>query len=124
MGRALPELGGVEHRFVDLPNLRMHVAEAGEGDPVVLLHGWPQNWWAWRRLIPPLAERFRVVCPDLRGFGWSDAPTGGYEKETLADDILQLLDALELRRVRMIGHDVGGFVGFLTCLRAPERVAQ
>ena len=122
MARPLPELDGVEHRFVDLPNLRMHVAEAGEGDPVILLHGWPQNWWAWRRLIPLLAEHFRVICPDQRGFGWSDAPAGGYEKETLAEDVLQLLDALQLSRVRLIGHDVGGFVGFLICLKQPERV--
>jgi len=122
MARPLPELDGVEHRFVDLPNLRMHVAEAGEGDSVILLHGWPQNWWAWRRLIPLLAEHFRVICPDQRGFGWSDAPAGGYEKETLAEDVLQLLDALQLSRVRLIGHDVGGFVGFLICLKQPERV--
>lgn len=109
---------------MDLPNLRMHVAEAGEGDPVVLLHGWPQNWWEWRRVIPPLAERFRVICPDLRGFGWSDAPNRDYEKETMAEDILQLLDSLQLPRVRLIGHDVGGFVGFLICLKAPERVTH
>jgi pimeloyl-ACP methyl ester carboxylesterase len=122
MACTLPELEGVQHRFVDLPNLRMHVAEAGEGDPVVLLHGWPQNWWAWRRLIPLLAGRFRVICPDQRGFGWSDAPTSGYEKETIAEDILQLLDALQLPRVRLIGHDVGGFVAFLICLKEPNRV--
>ena len=57
MARPLSQLPGVEHHFVDLPNLPMHVAEAGAGDPVGLLHGWPQNWWEWRRLIPPLAER-------------------------------------------------------------------
>jgi pimeloyl-ACP methyl ester carboxylesterase len=124
MVRAFPQLAGVDHRFVDLPNLRMHVAEAGAGDPVVLLHGWPQNWWEWRRLIPPLAERYRVICPDLRGFGWSDAPTDPYEKETMADDIVNLLDSLELGPVRLVGHDVGGFVGFLICLKAPERIAR
>jgi pimeloyl-ACP methyl ester carboxylesterase len=124
MTRPLPELPGVKHRFIDLPNLRMHVAEAGEGDPVVLLHGWPQNWWEWRRLIPLLSERFRVICPDLRGFGWSDAPDGPYDKETMADDVLQLLDALDLPRVRIIGHDIGGFVAFLICLEHPERVSH
>jgi pimeloyl-ACP methyl ester carboxylesterase len=102
----------------------MHVAEAGAGEPLVLLHGWPQNWWQWRRLIPLLADRFRLICPDLRGFGWSDAPSADYDKETMADDVLRLLDALELRRAGLIGHDVGGFVGFLVCLKAPERIER
>jgi len=121
MPRTLPQLDGVEHRFVDLPGLRMHVAEAGHGDPFVLLHGFPQHWWEWRKVIPGLAEHYRVICPDLRGFGWSDAPPGGYEKEQLAADIVALLDALELDRVRLVGHDWGGVIGFLLCLRHPER---
>jgi pimeloyl-ACP methyl ester carboxylesterase len=120
----LPQLPGVEHRYVELPELRVHVAEAGEGEPVVLLHGWPQNWWSWRRLIPLLSGRFRLLAVDYRGAGWSEAPKGHYDKETLATDLLALLDRLELDRVRMIGHDVGGFVGFLTCLKAPERVSH
>jgi pimeloyl-ACP methyl ester carboxylesterase len=121
MALPLPHLDGVEHRYVDAGGLRMHVAEAGAGDPLVLLHGWPQHWWEWRGLIPRLAESHRVICPDLRGLGWSDAPARGYEKEQLADDVLALLDALELDRVRLIGHDWGGYVGFLLCIRRPER---
>jgi pimeloyl-ACP methyl ester carboxylesterase len=120
----LPHLDGVEHRFVEVGDIRMHVAEAGTGKPLVLLHGWPQNWWQWRRLVPLLADRFRLICPDTRGFGWSDAPASGYDKEAIADDVLGLLDALELRRTCMIGHDVGGFVGFLVCLKAPERIER
>jgi pimeloyl-ACP methyl ester carboxylesterase len=99
----------------------MHVAEAGSGDPIVLVHGFWQHWWEWRKVIPGLAERHRVICPDLRGFGWSDAPPGRYEKEELAGDIVALLDALELERVGLIGHDWGGFIGFVLCLRHPER---
>jgi pimeloyl-ACP methyl ester carboxylesterase len=121
MDRPLPELPGVEHRFVDAGGLRVHVAEAGRGDPIVLLHGWPQHWYAWRRLIPTLAEERRVICPDLRGLGWTEAPRDGYEKEQLASDLLATLDALELDRVVLVGHDWGGFAGFLACLRAPER---
>ncbi len=123
----LPELPGVTHRHVTVGGVRLHVAEAGEGPPVVLQHGWPQHWWVWRRLIGPLAAEHRVICPDLRGFGWSDAPPGRYDKETLAGDLLGLLDELGValpgsgERVRLIGHDWGGFVGFLACLRAPER---
>lgn len=102
----------------------MHVAEAGEGEPLVMVHGWPQHWYVWRHLIPRLAESYRVICPDLRGLGWTDAPPDGYEKETLASDLLNLLDAMGLDRVRLVGHDWGGFAGFLLCLRAPERVER
>jgi pimeloyl-ACP methyl ester carboxylesterase len=102
----------------------MHVAEAGHGPPVVLLHGWPQNWWTWRGVIPRLAGSHRVICPDLRGFGWSDAPPRGYDKETLAHDVLRLLDALELDRVSLVGHDWGGFVGYLLALHHPERIER
>lgn len=127
MSLPLPELPGVAHRFVTVGGVRLHVAEAGSGPPILLQHGWPQNWWEWRRLIGPLAADHRVICPDLRGLGWSDAPRGRYDKETLAGDLLGVLDALELalpgsgERVRLVGHDWGGFVGFLACLRAPER---
>ncbi len=120
----IPHVDGVEHRWIDIGPFRMHVAEAGAGEPLVLLHGWPQHWYEWRYMIGPLAEHYRVICPDLRGLGWSDAPPGPYDKETLADDIVRLLDALELDRVRLIGHDWGGFVGFLLCLLHPERVER
>jgi pimeloyl-ACP methyl ester carboxylesterase len=123
-GRPMPEVSGVEHRFVDARGLRFHVAEAGSGEPVVMLHGWPQHWWEWRRQIPVLAQRYRVVCLDLRGFGWSDAPADGYEKENMADDVLAIMDALELRRVRLVGHDWGGWIGFLLGIRAPERIER
>ena len=126
MERAIPQLPGVEHEFVDVSGLRMHVASAGpaDGEPLVLLHGWPQHWFAWRRLIGPLAQRYRVICPDLRGFGWTDAPRGSYLKSELATDVIALLDVLGLERVRLAGHDWGGFAGFLICLEAPERVSH
>jgi pimeloyl-ACP methyl ester carboxylesterase len=100
----------------------MHLAEAGEGEPLVMLHGWPQHWYMWRNQIPALARHYHVICPDLRGFGWSDAPPRGYEKENLATDVLNLLDALDLRRpVKLAGHDWGGWVGFILCAQHPER---
>lgn len=116
-----PEIAGVEHRYLDAGGLRMHVAEAGEGDPVLLLHGWPQHWYMWRDVIPPLAERYRVIAPDLRGHGWTEAPAWGYEKERMADDVIRLMDALELDRVRLAGHDWGGWIGWILCMRHPER---
>lgn len=80
MARELPQVEGVKHSYVDANGLRVHVAEAGDGEPLVLQHGWPQHWYAWRQVLPALAERYRVICPDLRGHGWTDAPDLGYEK--------------------------------------------
>lgn len=120
----MPDVQGVTHRDVIANGVRFHVAEAGQGEPVVMLHGWPQHWWEWRGLIPPLAERYRVICPDLRGFGWSEVPAGGFRPETFAADILYLLDELELDRVRLIGHDWGALTAFIVCLRHPERVER
>ena len=120
-----PELEGVSHRDVRANGLRFHVAEAGDGPPMVLLHGWPQHWWMWRGLVPSLAARYRLVMPDLRGLGWSDSPEGGpWDKETLADDVLALLDALELDRVRLVGHDWGAWVSSLLSLRAGDRLER
>ena len=119
----LPPLDGVTHRTVLARGLRFHVAEAGTGEPVVLVHGWPQHWWMWRHLVALLAPHARLVMIDLRGFGWSDAPPGAYDKQTLADDLLAVLDALGLDRVHLMGHDWGAWSGFLACLAAPERFA-
>jgi pimeloyl-ACP methyl ester carboxylesterase len=120
----LPALDGVTHRTVEARGMHFHVAEAGAGLPVLLLHGWPQHWWTWRRIVPLLAPHARLVMLDLRGFGWSDAPREGYDKQNMAEDVLAVLDMLELERVRMIGHDWGAWIGFLACLSAPARVER
>jgi len=123
----LPSLPGVRHSVVTVPTgLRMHVAEAGDPDApaVLLLHGFPQHWWEWRKVIPALAERYRVLAPDLRGAGWTDAPSGGrYGTDRLAADVLGLLDALGVSRVGLVAHDVGALVGYRLCFDHAERVA-
>lgn len=121
---ALPALDGVEHHFGALPGLRMHVVEAGSGEPVLLLHGCPQHWWEWRKVIPGLAKHYRVIVPDLRGAGWTDAPRAGYTHAQLLADLIGLLDALELEQVRVIAHDWAAIVGFALCLEYPERVER
>jgi len=118
-GLAVP---GVEHRVLDVRGLAVHVAEAGAGPPLVLLHGWPQHWYCWRLVIPRLAAHHRLVIPDLRGCGWTAAPRDGYEKARLAGDLLGLLDRLGLEAAGVVGHDWGGWVGFLAARRAPERI--
>jgi pimeloyl-ACP methyl ester carboxylesterase len=114
-----PSIPGVTHRYVRARGLRVHVAEAGEGPPLVL-----QHWYCGRKVIPTLAESFHVICPDMRGFGWTDAPSSGYGKENLAEDLLAVCDALGLARFALAAHDWGGFVAFIVAIRAPERVER
>ena len=123
MSQPLPQVEGVSHHTVAARGIQFHYAEAGGGEDVVLcLHGWPQHWYEWRHLMPALADRHRVIALDQRGFGWSQAPPSGYEKENLVDDILAVLDELGIERVKLVGHDWGGWIGFLLALRAPERI--
>jgi pimeloyl-ACP methyl ester carboxylesterase len=118
----LPELEGVSHSFHEARGVRFHVAEAGEGEPLVLLHGWPQNWWCWHKVIPALAESgHRVIAPDLRGYGWSEVTPDGYEKQNFVRDVLALLDGMGLERVQLMGHDWGAMTGFMACIEHPNR---
>ncbi|ANN18189.1 hypothetical protein SD37_22760 [Amycolatopsis orientalis] len=120
--RPFPEVAGVKHRFVDVAGLRLHVAEAGTGTPVLMLHSFPQHWYAWRHVLPGLAEHHRVLCPDFRGAGWSDSPKSGYDTRTRVDDLIGLLDALGLERVSLVSHGWGAWTGFFLSLRAPKRI--
>jgi pimeloyl-ACP methyl ester carboxylesterase len=123
---SIPEVDGVRHYYANAGGLRVHVAEAGppDAEPVLLLHGWPQHWYEWRGLVPHLSPRYRMIMPDLRGLGWTEVTKGGYEKENLARDQIALLDELGIDKVKLIGHDWGGYAGFLICLLWPERVER
>ncbi len=108
----MPKLN-VTHHFADVGEVLVHYVTAGEGEPLVLLHGWPQTWYEWRHVIPALAERFQVIAPDLRGIGDSTRPAGGYDKLTVAEDVFRLVhDHLGLERICLAGHDWGGPVAF------------
>ncbi|MEE3623533.1 alpha/beta hydrolase [Nitrospirillum sp. BR 11752] len=90
--------------------IRQYVVEAGEGLPVILLHGFPETNYAWRFQIPALADRYRVIAPDLRGYGETDKPAAGYDKRTMARDIVELMRALDIPKVALVGHDRGARV--------------
>jgi pimeloyl-ACP methyl ester carboxylesterase len=124
-----PEKVGVdaESRMVDVGDVRLHVVLAGpeDGDPVVLLHGFPEFWYAWKDHVGPLAnEGYRVVVPDLRGYHLSDKPSSvaAYAPDALAGDVTGLLDALGLDDAHVVGHDWGGFLAWWVGLHDPERV--
>lgn len=100
----------LKHHTLSVNGIRMHVAEAGEGPPVVLLHGFPETWFAWRKQWPDLARNYHVIIPDLRGYGDSDKPDSGYDKRTMAEDIRQVVTHFGHERIALVGHDRGARV--------------
>jgi pimeloyl-ACP methyl ester carboxylesterase len=102
--------------------VRLHFSEAGSGTPLVLLHGFPLSSEIWRAQRAGLADRYRVITPDLRGHGKSPAPEGVYGMETMARNVLALLDALEIPKAVIMGHSMGGYVALAAAKIAPERL--
>ncbi|GAB3009548.1 alpha/beta hydrolase [Amycolatopsis acidiphila] len=104
--------------------IRMHYRRAGEGPPVVLLHGWPQTSYCWHKVFGALAETYTVIAPDLRGYGLTDKPRHGYDKRTMATDVSELVRQLGFERVSVVGHDRGGRVAHRWALDRPDEVAR
>jgi len=103
-------MGGLDdlsHHTVRANGIRQHWVEAGSGPPLVLLHGFPETWYAWRKQIPVLSRHYRVIAPDLRGYGHTEKPAAGYDKRTMARDLAALMDHLGVAAAPIIGHDRG-----------------
>jgi pimeloyl-ACP methyl ester carboxylesterase len=119
----LPDAAGFDHQVVETPGLRTHVATIGEGDPVLLLHGFPQHWWQWRTVAPLIAARgYRVICPDLRGAGWTVADDPRIDRESRLRDLLALLDVLGIEQAHVVSHDMGVITAMQLSYDHPERV--
>ena len=111
----------VAHHAAQLGDLRMHWVEAGQGPLVVLLHGFPECWWSWRYQLGPLARAgFRVVAPDLRGYGDTDKH-GPYDLDTLTRDVCHLIEHLGEERAHVVGHDWGGGLAWWLAATRPDR---
>jgi pimeloyl-ACP methyl ester carboxylesterase len=120
---SLPEAPGFDHFVVETPGLRTHIAAIGEGEPVVMLHGFPQHWWQWRAVAPAIASRgYRVICPDLRGAGWTVADDPRVERETRLRDLLALFDVLDIERAHLVSHDMAVVTAWQLTYDHPERV--
>jgi pimeloyl-ACP methyl ester carboxylesterase len=110
--------------ILQLSRVKLHVVVAGAsaGEPVVLLHGWPQTWHEWRKVVPLLADRYRLIVPDLPGLGDSSRPAGGYDKKTIGADLREMCERLGLARFHLVGHDWGGPCAFALACALPDQV--
>jgi pimeloyl-ACP methyl ester carboxylesterase len=116
-----PKIGS---HFAKLDGLRLHYLAAGQGEPVILLHGYAQNSHMWRPLIAELAKTNSVIAPDLRGFGQSSAPPDGYTKAAMAQDIHALVRSLKYDHIRLVGHDIGLMVAYAFAAQYPGEVER
>ncbi len=115
----------VAHRAIKTNGVNVHIAEAGEGPVVLLLHGFPESWYSWRHQLPALADAgYHAVAPDIRGYGQSDAPEAieAYSMKELTADAIGILDALDAETAVVIGHDWGAPMAWNSALLYPERV--
>ncbi len=101
-----------ESRLVDIGAVKLHAVVGGTGDPLLLIGGWPQTWYAWRLVMPELARHFKVIAVDARGVGLSDWARDGYDLGTLASDMVHLMASLGHARFAMVGHDIGMWIGY------------
>jgi pimeloyl-ACP methyl ester carboxylesterase len=112
------------HHTASVNGIQMHYVIGGQGDPVVLLHGWPETWYAWRHVMPDLAKNYTVIAPDLRGLGDSSKPTTGYDGKTTAEDIYQLVSQLGFDKIFLVAHDVAVQTGYSYAAAHPNNVSK
>jgi len=112
--------GGFVSETAQVNGTTLHYVRGGTGSAVILLHGFPEDWYAFHRVMPLLAKQFTVVAVDLRGIGGSTATPGGYDAANMAEDVHQLVEHLRLEHVYVVGHDIGGMVAYAFARRYPE----
>src|ERR1041384_1937730 len=112
------------HHTASVNGIQMHYVIGGNGDPVVLLHGWPETWYAWHKVMPALAKNYTVIAPDLRGLGDSSKPLTGYDGKTTAEDIHQLVAQLGFKDIFLVGHDFGVQVAYSYAAAHPNDVRR
>lgn len=114
----------IQSKQTNVNGIRMHYKIAGNGYPLVLLHGSPLTSHSWRKLIPRLAQSYLVIAPDLRGYGQSDKPDAGYEVHTMVSDVRELVRQLGLKSVNLVGHDLGGIVAYVYAAQHMDEVRR
>lgn len=118
----LPE--GFSSEFAEVEGVNLHYVIGGEGEPLVLLHGWGSTWYMWRKVMPELAERYTVIAPDLPGLGDSEVPEGGFDKATTAERVRMLVQELGFSDINLVGHDIGLMVAYAYAAAHPAEVRR
>src|SRR5438093_5517366 len=112
------------HHTASVNGIQLYYVIGGHGDPVVLLHGWPETWYEWHLVMPALAKNYTVIVPDLRGLGDSSKPPTGYDRKTTAEDIHQLVGKLGFKTIFLVGHDIGTQVAYSYAAAHPTEVKR
>jgi len=112
------------NNYVEVNGTRLHYVKGGKGEPLILIPGYPETWWAYHKVMPILAEKHCVIVVEMRGMGSSDKPVGGYEKKNMAKDIFELTKILGYEKVNIGGHDIGAHVAFSFAINFPESTAK
>ena len=112
------------HMMASVNGINIHYVIQGHGNPVVLLHGWPEFWYGWRKQIPVLSQHFQTIVPDMRGFGYSDKPLSGYDTRTASSDIYELVRNLGHQQVDIVAHDIGVRVAYRFTLDHEDTVRR
>lgn len=127
-GTAVPPTGEAEqqlsHHFADAAGLTWHYVEAGEGEPIVFLHGLPESWYSWHYQLEALSGEYRVIAIDLKGYGQSDKSDGDYSAGQVAEEVLALVDAIGLERFNLVSHDWGSVISDYIAGNHPERILR
>jgi len=114
------QLPGFNNAYINVNGIKLHYVSGGAGKVLVLLPGWPENWWSYHKIMPELAKNYQVIALDYRGMGSSDKPESGYDKKTIANDISLLLNKLGIEKAYIAGHDIGAQVAFSFAANHPE----
>lgn len=120
---ASPPLG-FKHQYATVNGVKIHYVIGGKGEPLLLVHGFGQNWYMWNRLLPELSKHFTVIAPDMRGVGESGKPAGGYDKKNMAVDMHELMKKLGFQHIKLAGHDIGLMVAYAYAAQFPADVKK
>jgi pimeloyl-ACP methyl ester carboxylesterase len=119
-----PAPAGFKHQYATVNGVKIHYVTGGKGEPLLLIHGFGQNWYMWNRLMPELSKHFTIIAPDMRGVGESGKPTGGYDKKNMAVDMHELMKKLGYKNINLVGHDIGLMVAYAYAAQFPTDVKK